>query len=352
MEYIGIVTLLLLCGLLVAFIMVNHQRNNRVLECSQRISALRNLNTTASFHELADQIDIERHFDNKSHYLKISTGDLMAGYIRDNIVMFTDYLNKLRDNQAKKAQYDRQVAMLQEATFESFAAHLNMSEQEYAKREGKLFQKNILSPTVSCVVKVYMTYRSPKGKVFLSKSDLFTEKSMFATLDSVSRQHLPKKVYQKLATVERGMISDSLRYDILARDQFRCVICGASAQIGTRLHVDHIVPISKGGKSVPSNLRTLCERCNIGKGAKIEDPMQAVQPTPIVPAPESNPAYIAPSLSPDMSTAEFSSSEHKPSEQSICPSCGGNLVVRNGRHGKFYGCSRYPNCRYTRNLPK
>lgn len=30
----------------------------------------------------------------------------------------------------------------------------------------------------------------------------------------------------------------------------------------------------------------------------------------------------------------------------ICPSCGGNLVVREGPYGKFYGCSNYPRCRH------
>ena len=29
-----------------------------------------------------------------------------------------------------------------------------------------------------------------------------------------------------------------------------------------------------------------------------------------------------------------------------CPCCGGNLVLRNGRYGHFYGCSNYPNCKY------
>lgn len=31
----------------------------------------------------------------------------------------------------------------------------------------------------------------------------------------------------------------------------------------------------------------------------------------------------------------------------ICPRCGGNLVVRKGQYGKFYGCSNYPKCKYT-----
>lgn len=31
----------------------------------------------------------------------------------------------------------------------------------------------------------------------------------------------------------------------------------------------------------------------------------------------------------------------------ICPKCGGKLVERNGKYGKFIGCSSYPKCKYT-----
>ena len=30
----------------------------------------------------------------------------------------------------------------------------------------------------------------------------------------------------------------------------------------------------------------------------------------------------------------------------ICPKCGGNLVLRHGKYGSFYGCSNYPKCHY------
>ena len=30
-----------------------------------------------------------------------------------------------------------------------------------------------------------------------------------------------------------------------------------------------------------------------------------------------------------------------------CPKCGGTLVLRTGKYGKFLGCSNYPKCRYT-----
>lgn len=34
-------------------------------------------------------------------------------------------------------------------------------------------------------------------------------------------------------------------------------------------------------------------------------------------------------------------------KENICPKCGNQLVVRNGKHGKFKGCSDYPKCRFT-----
>lgn len=64
----------------------------------------------------------------------------------------------------------------------------------------------------------------------------------------------------------------ALRYKILCRDNFRCVICGASPAkaISVELHVDHIHPWSLGGRNGEDNLRTLCLQCNLGKGAKLE----------------------------------------------------------------------------------
>ena len=56
-----------------------------------------------------------------------------------------------------------------------------------------------------------------------------------------------------------------LRYVVLSRDHFRCVLCGADAS-GTTLHVDHVTPASLGGERTEANLRTLCVECNLGKG--------------------------------------------------------------------------------------
>lgn len=42
--------------------------------------------------------------------------------------------------------------------------------------------------------------------------------------------------------------------------------------------------------------------------------------------------------------------EYKNKPQQQCPMCGELLVRRNGRYGAFWGCSGYPDCKYTRNL--
>lgn len=31
----------------------------------------------------------------------------------------------------------------------------------------------------------------------------------------------------------------------------------------------------------------------------------------------------------------------------VCPKCGGELIMREGKYGTFIGCSNFPKCRYT-----
>lgn len=71
--------------------------------------------------------------------------------------------------------------------------------------------------------------------------------------------------------VELAKVTRAMRYDVLRRDNFHCVRCGRGKEDGVKLHVDHIVPVSRGGKSVMSNLQTLCEDCNCGKGNRYEE---------------------------------------------------------------------------------
>lgn len=61
--------------------------------------------------------------------------------------------------------------------------------------------------------------------------------------------------------------SARLRFEVLVRDKSTCRMCGASPSKdpAVTLHIDHIIPWSKGGKTTLSNLQTLCAECNLGK---------------------------------------------------------------------------------------
>ena len=55
------------------------------------------------------------------------------------------------------------------------------------------------------------------------------------------------------------------KQQILTRDNFRCVICGAGKLDGIELQVDHIKPKDKGGKATINNGQTLCAKHNFRK---------------------------------------------------------------------------------------
>jgi hypothetical protein len=67
----------------------------------------------------------------------------------------------------------------------------------------------------------------------------------------------------------------ALRLRVLERDQFACQECGRSfhmdgftpkqlmRMLNGALHLDHIVPVTKGGRATEENLRTLCAGCNL-----------------------------------------------------------------------------------------
>lgn len=70
------------------------------------------------------------------------------------------------------------------------------------------------------------------------------------------------------STNQRRLMTRALREQIMKRDHYTCQFCGKYMPDEIGLQIDHIVPVSKGGKSVPSNLRVLCSKCNASKGAK------------------------------------------------------------------------------------
>jgi len=64
----------------------------------------------------------------------------------------------------------------------------------------------------------------------------------------------------------RSGVEQSVRFDILQRDDFTCNICKSydyNSEINvSRMQVHHILPVSEGGEDSEDNLVTLCSSCH------------------------------------------------------------------------------------------
>lgn len=61
---------------------------------------------------------------------------------------------------------------------------------------------------------------------------------------------------------------------LLGKQRFLCAACGKD--ISARYHVDHIIPLSRGGGNGVENLQVLCPECNLSKGTKTMDEWSSI----------------------------------------------------------------------------
>ena len=59
-------------------------------------------------------------------------------------------------------------------------------------------------------------------------------------------------------------IPNSIKQDVLERDNYTCQICGSRRN----LTIDHIIPERLGGVASVDNCRVLCKSCNSRKGIR------------------------------------------------------------------------------------
>lgn len=71
------------------------------------------------------------------------------------------------------------------------------------------------------------------------------------------------KLLRKIGRIRKNLTTRQ-RFAVLKRCGFACAYCGSRPPLVV-LHVDHVVPVSKGGTNAPENLVAACELCNQGK---------------------------------------------------------------------------------------
>lgn len=63
----------------------------------------------------------------------------------------------------------------------------------------------------------------------------------------------------------RDAIPAAMRSRVMERDGARCTYCGTTEGA---MHLDHVVPYARGGKTTDENLVVACAPCNLSKGAR------------------------------------------------------------------------------------
>ena len=120
---------------------------------------------------------------------------------------------------------------------------------------------NVLLPQFS------MVYDSPAGRSHRESNFVLN----VANLDSLIIKM--KSVYgqQNHIKMQRKKMTAALRKQVLERDDYTCCNCGLSIyeEPNLLLEVDHIIPVSRGGKTELDNLQTLCWKCNRQKSSKL-----------------------------------------------------------------------------------
>jgi len=81
---------------------------------------------------------------------------------------------------------------------------------------------------------------------------------------------VPQRIRLKINHIEKSWkVPAVTRREVLRRDKHTCQYCGSTRQ----LTLDHVVPVSKGGRHTWDNVVTACEPCNNHKGDRT--PQQA-----------------------------------------------------------------------------
>lgn len=101
-------------------------------------------------------------------------------------------------------------------------------------------------------------YEDPKNTIADIIDCIFKEIEIPVTFNDI------KSMVHDYYKNKRKSLSRKKRVQIMERDGYTCSLCGRKPP-DVELHVDHIVPRSKGGLDDDRNLQTLCSDCNYGK---------------------------------------------------------------------------------------
>lgn len=244
------------------------RRRRIVKSTSAALGSLRELNVAFAPQLTSEPMLKQRFVDavnSKAKFDRYSLRDYFLRCVLEHEVYFDGYV--ARRLKALEVHQDYCVRADEVALRMLGTTHAEgLTPDRYMKLEQRIFARSKLpGPRREARVECVVTYRSPKGQNSYSKNMTWDFESLHRALAEVRQIRETRQTTQFLRKIERSKMTDRLRADILRRDGYRCRMCGTSVQHGAVLHVDHVIPVSRGGLTVPENLQILCQACNLGK---------------------------------------------------------------------------------------
>ena len=235
-----------------------------VISYSERYRFLKELSHSISSYPLQKQYRYTVDVSTRAQVDQTNAEKVMKEVISENEDIILT-LEQCRANENSLVRFEEKIKDLPPCEILENPDHLGLM---YMKTEEEMTEKmlDVLRPVVP-LFWLDIRYASPGGRSNHNKTVCFTLSDMFDLL----RQMEEEAEYKQSAQYQRSQVTESVRYNVMKRDGFRCTICGRDASDGVKLHIDHIIPVSKGGKSTMDNLRTLCEECNRGKRDKYDE---------------------------------------------------------------------------------
>lgn len=267
---LGIIAAVL--AIVIPLCVVNEKYKNFVLVHSTALKDLAKINQHYNFNNIKS-FNMEHSYDNVDFYETISTKDYL---IYQLVYIQKDVYKAMNDAYGNKIMFDKYKQDIHEkCTFNVFdTEELPKNKQRLAKTEKKLFYKSLKAPQTTFSITVRLIQRKINDHYVCSKRNTYGTQEIRSLIGRINNKrgtyYCDKEIWDAICRVERGKVSNKMRFAIYARDGNRCRMCGRYFSSG--LEIDHIIPIAKGGKSTMDNLQSLCHNCNKKKGADIIPP--------------------------------------------------------------------------------
>ena len=227
---------------------------------SKLLKELQSLNARQSFYDLKASYPFTFDCYSKPDYERFDFHIQFCDLCYRKKKEFRELLQLAKENREKYDVYDKEYSQI------TSRIQSEGLRDEYQESETKKLTDQKLSPVCNPQITIIRQYITPKGRNHYRSSNSYLIDNIESAIKERQGEDEQKRLYKSHIERERALVTNRLRYQVMQRDHFRCQICGASQAEGVQLHVDHIKPVSKGGKTEMKNLRTLCDRCNSGKG--------------------------------------------------------------------------------------